>query len=254
LTTHPPLPAQAVRTFSENIKGRDFAVGDLHGMFSSLEELLESVQFDPEIDRLFSVGDLIDRGPESHRALEFLAKPWFNAVQGNHERLMLEAIQEDGDMDTWLHINGGSWWVNISDGLRAEFVETIKELPIAIEIQVAQAKVGIIHADIAHGMSWPEFTSILDGDAKAVNYAVWSRNRLRMTELSGQPAPVEGVDLLIVGHTPLKNAVQVGNIYYLDTAAAYSSNYEDAKLSLLQFSPGIELTELPTSALTPLGL
>lgn len=249
-----PLPHQAVKTFPENIQGRDFAVGDLHGMFSSLEELLESVQFDTQVDRLFSVGDLIDRGPESHRALEFLAKPWFHAVQGNHERLMLEAIQEDGDMDTWLHINGGYWWTTISDGLQAEFYETIRELPIAIEIQLSHAIVGIIHADIASGMSWQDFIGILDSDEKAVNYAVWSRNRLRMTEISGEANPVAGVDLMIVGHTPLKNAVQVGNIYYLDTAAAYASNYEDAKLSLLQFSPGIELTELPTSELSLLGL
>ena len=103
-------------------------------------------------------------------------------------------------------------------------------------------------------MSWQEFIGILHTDIKAVNYAVWSRNRLRMSELSGEASPVEGVDLMIVGHTPLKNAVQVGNIYYLDTAAAYASNYEDAKLSLLQFSPGIELTELPTSELSILGL
>jgi serine/threonine protein phosphatase 1 len=254
LTTPSLLPKKAVQFFPENLKGRDFAVGDLHGMFSSLEELLESVQFDPEFDRLFSVGDLIDRGPESYRALEFLAKPWFHAVQGNHERIMLDAIQEGGDMDTWLHINGGSWWNKISEDLRAEFIETIRELPIAIEVHMAQATIGVIHADIAHGMSWPEFISTLHDDVKAVNYAVWSRNRLRMTELSGEPAPVAGIDLMIVGHTPLKNAVQIGNIFYLDTAAAYSSHYEDAKLSLLQFSPGLELTELPTSPLMSLGL
>jgi serine/threonine protein phosphatase 1 len=249
-----PLPKKAVQIFQENIRGRDFAVGDLHGMFSSLDGLLEAVQFDPELDRLFSVGDLIDRGPESYRALEFLAQPWFHAVQGNHERIMLDAIQEGGDMDTWLHINGGSWWNKISEDLRRQFIETISELPIAIEIQMPKARVGIIHADIAHGMSWPEFTATLGDDAKAVNYAVWSRNRLRMTELSGEPAPVDGVDLMIVGHTPLKNAVLIGNIYYLDTAAAYSSHYEDAKLSMLQFSPGLELTELPTTALMSLGL
>ena len=54
----------AVARFEENATGRDFVVGDLHGMFSHLEALLNEVAFDESADRLFSVGDLIDRGPE----------------------------------------------------------------------------------------------------------------------------------------------------------------------------------------------
>jgi len=37
------------------------------------------------VDQLFSVGDLVDRGPESHRVLEWLARPWFFAICGNHD-------------------------------------------------------------------------------------------------------------------------------------------------------------------------
>jgi len=51
--------------FACNAVGRDFAVGDIHGCFSHLRRSLEAIGFDASVDRLFSVGDLIDRGPES---------------------------------------------------------------------------------------------------------------------------------------------------------------------------------------------
>jgi serine/threonine protein phosphatase 1 len=240
--------------FSQNTEGRDFAVGDIHGMFNSLENLLHAIDFDTSVDRLFSVGDLIDRGSESYRALDFIREPWFHCVQGNHERLMLDAIHYPDNMDNWLHINGGGWWLNINDSMKQDFADAFQEIPLAIEVQMPTTKIGIIHADIAQGVSWDEFVASFDTDPKAASFAVWSRNRIRMTELTGQASYVEGVDLMIVGHTPLKTAVQVGNVYYLDTAAAYSSSYEDAKLSILEFSPGLELTEFPTSALETLRM
>ena len=79
------------RRFARNAAGRDFVVGDIHGMFPALRELLARAGFDEECDRLFSVGDLIDRGPRSREALEWLAQPWFHAVRGNHEQLLLDS-------------------------------------------------------------------------------------------------------------------------------------------------------------------
>ena len=44
------------RRLLANIRGRDLAVGDIHGHFQRLEQCLEAVGFDPAVDRLFSVG------------------------------------------------------------------------------------------------------------------------------------------------------------------------------------------------------
>ncbi len=46
-----------VRRFPLNARGRDFAVGDIHGHFSRLDAALAAVRFAPDRDRLFSVGD-----------------------------------------------------------------------------------------------------------------------------------------------------------------------------------------------------
>jgi hypothetical protein len=42
----------------------------------------------------------IDRGPESDRTLEFLAYEWLPAVQGNHERMLIESINDPDGITT----------------------------------------------------------------------------------------------------------------------------------------------------------
>ncbi|EOV9087845.1 metallophosphoesterase [Pseudomonas aeruginosa] len=56
---------------------------------------MREAQFSPTHDRLFVVGDLIDRGPGSHRCARFLAQPYVHAVRGNHEDMLLQLYPED---------------------------------------------------------------------------------------------------------------------------------------------------------------
>jgi bis(5'-nucleosyl)-tetraphosphatase (symmetrical) len=48
-----------------------FAIGDIHGCFLTLEHLFERLDFDLERDRLWLVGDLVNRGPRSLRVLRW---------------------------------------------------------------------------------------------------------------------------------------------------------------------------------------
>ena len=49
-----------------------YAVGDLQGCLKPLQCLLQRVNFDPQQDQLWLVGDLINRGPDSLATLRFL--------------------------------------------------------------------------------------------------------------------------------------------------------------------------------------
>jgi bis(5'-nucleosyl)-tetraphosphatase (symmetrical) len=60
-------------------------VGDVQGCAAELEELLETVRFDPNDDELWCVGDLINRGPDSLRTLELWESVGGRSVIGNHE-------------------------------------------------------------------------------------------------------------------------------------------------------------------------
>jgi serine/threonine protein phosphatase 1 len=110
---------QHIQKLPANKLGKDYVIGDLHGCFTLLERLLAEVEFDKANDRLFSVGDLADRGPESLRCLELLAEPWFFAVQGNHEGMLTDFFQSylksgklpslDDINESDLNQNGGGW-------------------------------------------------------------------------------------------------------------------------------------------------
>lgn len=95
------------KKFQMNAAGRDLIVGDVHGHFTKLQAALDAVGFNPAEDRLFSVGDLVDRGPECDQALEWLAKPWFHAVSGNHEDMAIRWPKGFMDAGTYA-MNGGA--------------------------------------------------------------------------------------------------------------------------------------------------
>ena len=64
---------------------RTIVVGDIHGCYDELEDLLTEVGFTSD-DRLISVGDLITKGPKNREVLErFMSEPQFSAVMGNHD-------------------------------------------------------------------------------------------------------------------------------------------------------------------------
>ena len=65
---------------------RKFIIGDIHGCFDELMELLEQVELRDE-DLLISVGDIVDRGNKSQEVYEYFAKrPNSVVLMGNHER------------------------------------------------------------------------------------------------------------------------------------------------------------------------
>lgn len=195
-----------------------WVVGDLHGCYTRLMSELHRVDFDPAQDLLISVGDLIDRGTENVESLELLQMPWFRAVVGNHELLMLDALSPDGNVNNWL-MNGGQWFFMLDTDqeiLAWALVELVKRLPYIIELNTGQETIVIAHAD------YPDNEYQFGKEVPLFN-VVWARERISdsMDDIGGE---ISGADRFIFGHTPVKSPKTFWNQQYIDTGAVFCGN------------------------------
>jgi serine/threonine protein phosphatase 1 len=197
-----------VAHFARNAAGHDYAVGDIHGHFSRLERTLAEIGFDAGKDRLFSVGDMVDRGPESRQVLDWLQRPWFHAVRGNHEDYACR--WQSVNIANWVS-NGGQWFQELKPAEKAAMAAAFEALPLAMEVETAAGLVGIAHADVPC-RHWSELAERLTARS-ARDFCMWSRRRIQ----NGLVYGVEGVRALIVGHEPLAQATVLGNVYHIDT-------------------------------------
>jgi serine/threonine protein phosphatase 1 len=89
--------------------GRIFAMGDIHGCAIALETMLTALKLCPQ-DRLIVLGDVIDRGPDSRgvlrRLLALRDQCRLVTLLGNHEQMLLDAIDGRMPRQAWLHFGG----------------------------------------------------------------------------------------------------------------------------------------------------
>jgi len=107
---------------------RLFAIGDIHGCFDSLKELVENkIQLQKD-DKLILLGDYIDRGDKSKEVVDFIIELSENGYDvipllGNHEAMLLDAFEDEKNISKWFQ-NGGY------ETLRSFGINSVKEFGI----------------------------------------------------------------------------------------------------------------------------
>jgi len=123
---------------------RLFAIGDIHGCFDSLKELVENkIQLNKK-DKLVLLGDYIDRGDKSRDVIDYficLQEKGFDIIPltGNHELMLLEAFEDERNQPKWF-LNGGcetlkSFGVNSLKDIPLKYIEFFKSLPYYIAVE-----------------------------------------------------------------------------------------------------------------------
>ena len=208
-----------------NEVGRDFVAGDIHGCYRTLERALDAVRFDSTRDRLFSVGDLINRGPASMEALAWLTDGRIHAaVCGNHEDAMLSSlsINRETVYEPWQR------W--IPDDEVPRWWRALRSLPYAMTVDTRSGDVGIIHAGPVY-RNWLRTLADLErGSHEAIETALLGGFEGSGAKWRGKRGTdVRGVRALITGHHWSEEVKRDGNWLCIDTGA---SNPRFARLTL----------------------
>lgn len=213
---------------SKNTLGTDYVVSDLHGCYDLLISQLNILNFNKTKDRLFIVGDLIDRGSQNLECLSLLKEDWVHCVLGNHEYMFFNYLLNI-DQDLFLY-NGGDWVLDYSIDDLNVYKSYISNLPLMIETTVKGKSVGFVHADI---QDWNYSKNLLKNSLNPFkeNYnetmrLIWSRDRVSRNDNS----TTNGIDLVFLGHTPQKDVKILGNNIYIDTGAVFNTG----KLTILR--------------------
>ena len=243
-----------IKKLPANIHGKDYVIGDLHGCLDLLERLLQKVNFNAQHDRLFSVGDLIDRGPYPLSCLQLLHKPWFFAVKGNHEAMLLDCFTEylptntlpnttDFEDSDFIY-NGGEWiykWINIENQFIAtelkDALSAVFKLPLIYIVGTGESRFHVIHAELTKPNPFNHDEMVwLDSDidqwyaensitTEVEQRLLWSRSLMRFDATGDYPAKVQkGLSTTFCGHSITKTPKQFLSHVCLDTGAFMSMN------------------------------
>ena len=211
-----------IKKLKNNTVGKDYFVGDIHGCYEQLMEALVKIKFNPDVDRLISVGDLVDRGPDSVKCLNLLKELWFHAVSGNHEDMMIKSFRREWPTHNYIQ-NGGRWFFHLPYEQQEELVLLADtKMPLVIEVETDIGTIGVIHANAPD--DWQKYHQLNDDedffDDALVEDTIWGRRRI----YGNQSGRVKGIDYVVVGHTPVEDVTVLENIVYIDTGAVYDGS------------------------------
>ena len=200
-----------------------WVVSDIHGCYQRLLDELKCRHFNTFEDLLISVGDLIDRGPDSVKSLQLINEKWFRAVRGNHEQMALDSL-DNNDFSLWT-MNGGMWFAQLErdqQQLALSLLDACRDLPHIIEITCANGLKVIAHADYpAAEYRWQKPVS--------AQRVLWDRDRL-MGFMVGKGQGISGADHFWFGHTPVDRRYDFNNLHYIDTGAVFDGYFTLAQL------------------------
>jgi serine/threonine protein phosphatase 1 len=188
-----------------------YAIGDIHGGVKTLKALLNALNLRQE-DRLFMLGDYVDRGPDSKGVLDTIMQLVeerydVTALLGNHDEMMLKAITDPSDnlARSWFGDWGESFGIGDPKEVPEKYVNFLTSLPmIAVEHDYV-----LVHAGLAYNAPDP----IADSQP---NQMLWKESGVLNRRKIGGRVVVTGH--LITSIEEIRHSLRTGRIY-LDNGA-----------------------------------
>lgn len=200
-------------------------IGDIHGCFAELRELLDRIEPDGN-DLVVSVGDIVTKGPDVARCLDLWRDRGYLAVQGNNEIKVLESAKP------LLRLFARDEVLR-----RRDLLAYIRTWPLVIDFPDEQVTA-------VHGGFLPRM-SVNREDVERERHVIPELRWIRKENGEWRPAPKEkkkkddvlwaekwrGDRFVLYGHTPLREPRRDKQALGLDTGCVYGGSLTAAVLA-----------------------
>jgi len=204
-----------------------FAIGDIHGSFDQLKELIQKIPIDFVDDTLVFIGDYIDRGPNSVEVIDYLLElkhrhPGIIFLKGNHED-MLEKFLDGTDRFTYL-LNGGQ--ETLDSYLRA--FKSAGAFPIPSDHMAFFKSLRLYYETEAYIFVHAGLRPKVPLESQETEDLLWIRDKFIYSKYHFGKK-------VVFGHTPLEEPLVEANKIGIDTGAVYGHALTCVQLPEIEF-------------------
>ncbi|MFN2577377.1 MAG: metallophosphoesterase [Pyrinomonadaceae bacterium] len=190
--------------------GRTIVVGDIHGCFDELTELLDLINLEKD-DRVVAVGDLITKGPKNRQVLDlFISDERLSSVVGNHDRALRQKLRGEP--------------VRLTSQQRQALTELapdekrynayLRSLPFTIDLGAYL----VVHAGIRPGVSLDQQMASDMTEIRTMGAEPSRRKGVPWYEV------YRGPKMILFGHWPAKEPRRALHAVGLDTGCVYGGH------------------------------
>jgi serine/threonine protein phosphatase 1 len=218
---------------------RELIIGDIHGGYRALKQVLEAVNFDYENDKLISLGDVCDGWPDVAECIEELMKiKNLIKIRGNHDEWTLDFLRHT--LKNGVNEYGDTWY---TQGGKATYLSYYNKPELVDKHIQYLEETELYHIDEQNRLFLHAgFNTDRPIDKQEKTTYFW--DRVFWSDLTN--GYLEGTDMfkeVYIGHTPTISKfkhgrpVNISNVWNMDTGATYIG-----KLSIMDLNTK-ELTQ-----------
>jgi serine/threonine protein phosphatase 1 len=195
-------------------------IGDVHGCYFTLKELLEKIKEKYPGIKIYSVGDLVDRGMNSCEVMDLIISEQIEFTAGNHDYMFYYFIKNPNHPISRVWLYNGYETTMASYENRMEkmtpHLERIAQAPLFLNLDdcfishagISRYYKSVLPKDILSNLD--KLETLMRGELASEHGILWTRDVL-----------IDLNKLQIVGHTRKDDVIflKTSNALYIDTSA-----------------------------------
>jgi len=207
-----------------------WVIGDVHGEYNKLIQLVEKI---PSNAKICFVGDLIDRGKDSSKVVEYVMSNEHRCTLGNHELMMLKAEDDGNNSVRWQRYGGRQTlqsYQDFSDEIWFKHIDFFKSLPYFLYFEIDEHKPLVVSHSYLHHLWRGKEHNLSEHDGKDI---LW--RHMYEDDLFDTHREYQNDIYNIFGHSPVKEPVITNTYAMIDTGAVYENEEGFGKLSAIHY-------------------